>query len=101
MDVKQNEKKKKNLKNGMILKEEPSAGEYNGLCGNAFPNQSYETFMDIMFIAVFSSWLVEGLVMALTTVILKYIFIFHFSQLSLSLFVQNSFLVLFGGSASL
>lgn len=31
----------------------------------------------------------------------KYIFIFHFSQLSLTHFVQNSFLVLFGGSASL
>lgn len=89
------------LKNEIILKEEPSTGECDGLCGNAFPDQFYETFMDIMFFAVFSSWLVEGLVMALTTVILKYIFIFHFSQLSLSLFVQNSFLVLFGGSASL
>lgn len=33
--------------------------------------------------------------MALTTVILKNIFIFHFSQLSLTLFVQNSFVVLF------
>lgn len=32
----------------MILKEEPSAGEHNALCGNAF-FQLYETFMNIMF----------------------------------------------------
>lgn len=66
----------------MILKEDISAGECNALCGNPFPNQS-EIFMNIMF--CFFSRLVEGHVTALTTVI----FIFHFSHLSLILFVQK------------
>lgn len=38
----------KNEKN--LLKMGPSAGEYSGSCRNSFPNQFYETFMDIIYI---------------------------------------------------
>lgn len=96
MDVKQNEKKKT-----FEERDDPKGKTFvRGIqcfcAGMLFQINFYETFMDIkvfILLFLFSSWLVEGLVMALTTVVLKYIFIFHFSQLSL--FVQNRFLVLF------
>lgn len=68
------------------------------LCRNTFIESFYQTFMDSFFFFFFLVFiLMVGWRSCASTLKcnFKYIFIFHFSQLSLTLFVQNSFLVLF------
>lgn len=80
------------------LKEEPSAGEYNCFAQEFFKFLiNFARFSWTSCFAVFSSWLVDDLVMALNDCNFEYIFIFHFSQVSPTLFVQNSFLFFFWG----
>lgn len=59
--------------------------------GMLFP-KFYETSMDIMFFCCFSSWLAEGLVMALTAVILNTFSYFTFHLHSLYKIVSLFFL---------
>lgn len=91
--------KTKHLKKKKILKEEPSAGEHSAVVQECF---STSTLWDVHGHFI-SSWLVEGLVMALATVILDTFSYFTFHKFHLHS-LYKGFLCLFlgwGRSASL
>lgn len=94
MDIKQNDFKIKNYKHELILK---AGGKWCFVLERFSKSTSWDIHEHFVFFLMVVWRSCDGTY----NCNFKYIFIFHFSQLSLTLFVQNSFLGLFGGSASL